>query len=80
MCAETVKDKTTGNDSGFITHSNKIYFAVIWLDTSVYLITQWKNLQKTGCLMVQKIGYNKKSPQVWEIVTKYNILTVEEKK
>ena len=30
VCAETVRDKATLNDSGFITYSRTIYFASIW--------------------------------------------------
>ena len=40
VCAETVKDKPTGNDSGFITSSNTINISGIWLENSGYLITQ----------------------------------------
>ena len=43
---ETVKFKNTINESGFITYSNTIYFYGIWLDNSVYLITQWKKNAK----------------------------------
>ena len=46
VCEETVKNKPTRNDSGFITYSNTIYFYGIWLDNSVYLITQWKKNAK----------------------------------
>ena len=41
-CAETVKDKSTENNAGFITYSRKIYFTGTWLDNSGYLITQSK--------------------------------------
>ena len=34
MCAETVKYKTTENDSGFITYSNKKYIYGICLNNS----------------------------------------------
>ena len=39
-CAETVKDKTTINDSGFITYSNTTNFSGKWLNDIGYLITQ----------------------------------------
>ena len=41
-CAETVKDKPSGINSGFITYSNTIKFSGIWLDNSIYLITKWQ--------------------------------------
>ena len=35
-CAETVKYKPTGNDSGFITYSNKTHFLVYgWITVSI---------------------------------------------
>ena len=40
VCAETVKSKPNGKYSGFVHYSNTIYFPYIWLDNSVYLITQ----------------------------------------
>ena len=45
-CAETVRAKPTGNDSGSIVYSKTINFSGIWLDNSGYLITQWKKLVK----------------------------------
>ena len=55
-CAETVKAKPTGNNSGFITYSNTINVATKWLDRSGYLIIQWRKIgKKTGYHMVQKI-------------------------
>ena len=39
-CAENVKAKPTGNDSGFIAYSNTINVAIKSLYKSVYLITQ----------------------------------------
>ena len=39
-CVGTVKAKPTGNDSGFITYSNRINFDSKWLDNSGYLITR----------------------------------------
>ena len=34
-CAETVKAKTSGNDSGFITYSNRTNFSSKWLEKNV---------------------------------------------
>ena len=39
-CAEAVKAKLTGNDSGFITDSNPINFSSKWLYNSGYLMIQ----------------------------------------
>ena len=36
--------------------------------------------ERKGCLLVQKIGKNQKSDQGWEIIGKYDILTVGERK
>ena len=44
LFSETVKSKPTGENSGFITYSNKIYFYSIWLDKSRYLITQCQKI------------------------------------
>ena len=49
--AETVKAKHTVNDSGFITYSNEINFAGIWLDNSGYLIHQWQNFLKEQAIL-----------------------------
>ena len=48
VCAETVEAKPTGNDSGFITYSNKIYVYGVWLDNSGYLITKWNVFAKNS--------------------------------
>lgn len=45
-CAETVISKTTGYDSGFIHHPNKIYYDTIWLDNIGYIMNQWRYLVK----------------------------------
>ena len=42
--AETVKYKPTGNDSGFITYSNTMYFYDVCLNNSGYLITKWQKM------------------------------------
>ena len=44
--AGTVKDKPTGNDSGFINYSNTINFSSKWLDNSGCLIIQWRKMVK----------------------------------
>ena len=49
-CVENIKDKPTGNDFGFITHSNKINGSGKWLDSSGYLITWRQNLWKKRLL------------------------------
>ena len=36
--------------------------------------------ERKGCLLVHKIGKNQKSDQGWEIIGKYDILTVGERK
>ena len=40
VCAEIVKDKTTGKYSDFIAYPNTIYFDGKWLDSSDYLKTK----------------------------------------
>ena len=77
VCAETVKSKSTGNDSCFIMYLNIIYFYVIQLDNSCYLITQWKFF--IICIVVQKVGKNRKVFKVGKIGAKYDILTVQER-
>ena len=80
VCAETIKNKPTGNHSGFITYSNKIYFSGIWLYNSGYIITQWIVLvERKFCLMVQNIRNEKKILKVGKIGAKYDILTVHNK-
>ena len=78
MCEETVKDKPTGNDSVFITYSNKIHFFCIWLDNSDYLITQ-KNFFYKKSLSNGSKHWEEKTLKVGIIGAKYYILTVEEK-
>ena len=75
--AETVKDKHTGNDSGFITYSNTINIASKWLDNSDYLITLVKEKAITW---FKKLGKIKKVIKVGKISEKYDTLTVEEKR
>ena len=71
QCAETVIAKPTGNDSGFITYSITINFAIKWLVSSGYLIIQLSKIGKrTGYHMVQKIRKNKKTIKVGEISEK----------
>ena len=41
---EIVIAKIIGNDAGFITYSNKIYFDDLWLDNCGYLINQWQKI------------------------------------
>ena len=43
---ETFKSKPIGNDSGFITYSNTIYCAGIWLDKYGYLKTNRQTFMK----------------------------------
>ena len=62
VCVETVKDKPTGNDSGFITYSITICFLGIQLDNIGYLITQWEKTIKR-LFHGSKIGENKNIPQ-----------------
>ena len=45
-CAENIKAKPTEDDSDFITYSNTIDFSNNWLDSSRYLITQWRTFVK----------------------------------
>ena len=40
-CAENVKTKFTGNNSVFITYSNKINLVSEWLDNTDFILTQW---------------------------------------
>ena len=39
---ETVKSKSTGNDTVFIIYSNIIYFSVLFFNDCSYLINQWQ--------------------------------------
>ena len=41
VCTDTVREKYTVNDAGFITYSNKIYFSCYWLDNCGYLMNEW---------------------------------------
>ena len=43
---DNAKAKTDGNDSGFITYSNKMNFYGKWLYNSGYLINQWQKKLK----------------------------------
>ena len=44
VCAETVKAKPTGNNSGYTTYANTISYYGIWLDNSGYLTSLQKNV------------------------------------
>ena len=79
-CAETVKSKNNGNDSGFITYSNTIYVADIWLDKSDYFITEWKLvLKKQASSWVKEMDITEKFLMVGEISAKNDNLTVQDK-
>ena len=79
VCVETVKAKTTRNDSGVITYQITIYFAYIWLDNIGYIITQWQNFAKNRLSHGSKFWEEKKVPKVGKICAKDEILTVQEK-
>ena len=80
-CAETVKEKPTGNGLGFITYSNKIKFSSKSLDNSGYIITQWKKLVKKQAIMWLKTsGRSQKVIKVGKSSENDDILTVEEEK
>ena len=60
VCAETVKAKTTRNDSGFITYTKNLF---------LWCMVRWQGLsynsikiccEGTGCIMFQKNWDNKK--------------------
>ena len=76
-CSKTVKAKPTGNYSGFITYSNTVYVAGIWLDNCGYLITQWQKLRKTAFLLVQELVRTTIFLKVEKISAKNDILTVQ---
>ena len=65
FCAEIVKDKPTGNYSGFIRYSNTINFSGIWLDKIFYLVTQWFFLKEQAFSWCQKNWKNQKIDQSW---------------
>ena len=50
VCTETVKAKTTRNNSDFITYSKTKTKYSIWLDNSCYLINQWQQIEKEQAL------------------------------
>ena len=60
---ETVKSKSTGNYSGFITYSNTIYFSGLWLDKCDYLIIQFKNLWGKSIPLGSRNWESKNGPQ-----------------
>ena len=78
--AATVKAKPTGNDSGFITYSNKINVTSKLLNNSVCLITQWHKLSKEQAILwYLKLGRTKKAIKVGNISEKDDNLIFEEK-
>ena len=69
--AETFKAKPTGNDSVFITYTNTIYFVVIRLNKSGYIINQWWGCEKHSVSFIaQKLGITKQFIEVGKFLLK----------
>ena len=73
-CSGTVKSKTTGNNSVFITNSDTINFASKCLNISGYIITQWKIGKGIGYHMDQTIVQKKEWSRIGFIYLKCNSL------
>ena len=66
---ETIKDKPTVNDSGFVNYSNTITFASKWFKNSDYIITECQTLViKQAITWFKKLERTRKLIKVGKVV------------